>query len=293
LQGATAEDGEPGHGGRPATKSIWFKYTASFDGVATIGTCGDVPVRMAIYTGTQLQSLTPVVDNGEDGDCVLQFQVEQGVQYDLAFDSFGAEEDPGGFSFDVYPHPPNDQFADAQLLSLDPNLDGSVDGTTRGGTAEPGEPDHFPGIEAGYSVWYRWTAPRTEMVTFDTCAAFYYTDTLLAVYEGSSLSSLSALGSNDDGPDCEDVDDGNGNPFGSEVTADVVAGHEYRIAVDSYDMGDFRLFISYAGPSTSIPPPPGTTSTTGRRAAALKKCKKRRSALKRKSCRKRARKLPV
>jgi hypothetical protein len=292
LDGATAEDGEPAHDGRPATKSVWSKYTAPFGGVATIGTCGNDPVRMAVYTGTQLQALTPVADNRADRDCVLQFLIKKGVQYDIAFDSFGAEGDAGGYSFDAYPFPPNDQFADAQPLSIDPNTDGSVDGTTRGATAEAGEPDHSPGVEAGYSVWYRWTAPRTERVTFDTCAEFHYIDTLLAVYEGSSLSSLSPLGNNDDGPTCDEADSGNGNPVGSQVMVNVVAGHEYRIAVDSYDMGDFRLRISYAGPSTDAsqqPPPPALS----KRKSALKKCKKKHSKKARKKCRKRALKLSV
>ena len=49
------------------------------------------------------------------------------------------------------------------------------------------------------------------------------------------------------------------------------------------------------GPSTSLPGPGPTISptSTGLRAAALRKCKKKKSAQKRKKCRKRARQLPV
>jgi hypothetical protein len=292
LDGATAENGEPRHGGKPATKSVWLEWTSTFDGVATISACGGDPPRMAVYRGTQLQALTPVADNGKSGDCQVGFLVKSGVRYDIALDTFGDDDQAtSAWEFVAYRHPPNDAFAAAQTLSIDPAIGGSVLGTTFGATAQLGEPDHFPGVDATYSVWYRWTAPRTEGVTFDTCSETFAVDSLLAVYSGASVSSLSQLGSNDDGPTCNLADSGFGNPFGSQVTINAVAGQQYSVAVDSYDMSAFELRISHSGPPTVVPQQPVTA--TGKRKAALQKCKKKLTKKARKKCRKRALKLPA
>jgi hypothetical protein len=88
--------------------------------------------------------------------------------------------------------PANDAFAAATVLS---GADGQVGGTTLYATKEPLEPAHT-GSLGGHSVWYRWTAPRRATVTFTTDGSAF--DTLLAVYTGSSLSSLKLVGSNDD-----------------------------------------------------------------------------------------------
>lgn len=292
LDGATAETGEPRHGGRPATKSVWLEWTATFNGIATISACGGDPPRMAVYRGTQLQALTPVADNGKSGDCKLGFLVKSGVRYDIALDTFGDDDQAtSAWEFVAYPHPPNDDFAAAQTLSIDPAVGGSVLGTTVGATAQLGEPDHFPGVDAEFSVWYRWTAPRSEGVTFDTCSETFVVDSRLAVYSGASVSSLSQLGSNDDGPTCNLADSGFGNPFGSQVTINAVAGQQYSVAVDSYDMGAFELRVSHAGPPTAVPQQQPVTAT-GKRKAALQKCKRKPTKKARKKCRKRAMKLP-
>lgn len=83
----------------------------------------------------------------------------------------------------------NDDQADAEVLA---GATGSVAGTTVGATAEAGEPAHGPnGPHA--SVWYRFVAPTAGTLTLDTEGSTF--DTLLAVYVGTTLSSLTPLGS--------------------------------------------------------------------------------------------------
>src|SRR3954452_7509353 len=61
--------------------------------------------------------------------------------------------------------PPNDYFLNAEDLGS--ALTGNAIGFNQGGSREPGEPLILsnPG---GESVWYTWTAPADQAMTFDT-----------------------------------------------------------------------------------------------------------------------------
>jgi len=85
--------------------------------------------------------------------------------------------------------PANDNFVDAIVL---PGSSGTTNGTYRDATAEAGEP-LYNGIGA-FSVWYRWTAPSSGLVTFDTMGRSI--DTVVAVYTGTSVDGLSPILSN-------------------------------------------------------------------------------------------------
>src|SRR6201988_5280703 len=85
--------------------------------------------------------------------------------------------------------PPNDNFASAEVVV---GCLGTIVGTNVGATREPLEPNHAPDNGGGNrSVWYRWQAPATSSVTFTTAGSSY--DTVLAVYTGSNVGSLSSL----------------------------------------------------------------------------------------------------
>jgi Tol biopolymer transport system component len=147
-------------------------------------------------------------------------------------DNAGSEGAP---DWQVIPPPPNDDFADAQLL---PGTDPSVNGTTLAATVEAGEPNHYVIDEPGetgdipwgnqHSVWYKWRALGTGQTTVDTCGSNI--DSLLAVYRGSSLTGLTQVGDNNNDVNC------NGGPangdYGSYVSFNARAGRMYRIAVD-------------------------------------------------------------
>jgi subtilisin len=120
--------------------------------------------------------------------------------------------------------PPGDSFGSPQSL---PNSDAifNVNGINGAATRESGEPDHRSLSESlgENSVWYSWTAPVSGQVTMDTCISSF--DTMLAVYKGSAIGSLSQVASDDDA--CSDVF----NNSGSKLSFDAVAGTTYRIAV--------------------------------------------------------------
>ncbi|HEX8771767.1 MAG TPA: hypothetical protein VF711_13450, partial [Acidimicrobiales bacterium] len=131
----------------------------------------------------------------------------------------------------------NDDFAFAETIS---GPAGSTSGSNVDATAEPGEPDHA-GSAATASIWYQWIAPADSSVTFDTCGSDY--DTLLAVYTGTSVDSLTEVGSNDDA--CATA---------SVVTFNAIAGTVYSIAVDGFGGQTGNVVLAWnSGGTITIP----------------------------------------
>ena len=95
----------------------------------------------------------------------------------------------------IFP-PPNDNFANASPLVVN-NLWGTTNGDNTLASAESHEPSHA-GYAPSHSVWYVWIAPQSGVVQFDTLGTSSLNDTVLAVYTGSSLASLSQVAANDD-----------------------------------------------------------------------------------------------
>lgn len=132
-----------------------------------------------------------------------------------------------GYNSNAVPPPPqpaNDNFVSAQAIT---GCSGSVTGTNVGATRESGEPNHSPDNGGGNrSVWYAWQAPASTNVTFTTAGSGF--DTVLGVYIGNSVGSLSPI---------EKADDNSSTDKTSTVTFTAAAGAIYRIAVDGYNNG--------------------------------------------------------
>jgi hypothetical protein len=114
----------------------------------------------------------------------------------------------------------SDDFATAASIS---GVVGSHSDNNTYATKEPGEPDHA-GNAGGHSLWYRWTAPASVPVIFDTVGSSF--DTLLAVYTGDNVSTLTLVASNDD------IDGANNRQ--SSVTFTPATGTTYYVAVDGF-----------------------------------------------------------
>src|ERR1043166_4074781 len=120
----------------------------------------------------------------------------------------------------------NDLFANRLLLS-GTNL--TVTGSNTNATKENGEPNHA-GNSGGKSVWWTWTAPTDGEVQITTDGSSF--DTLLGVYTGSRVMSLTLVASNDD----------HGPFVTSRVRFPVRSGTAYSIAVDGYNDGNTTDF---------------------------------------------------
>jgi PKD repeat protein len=136
---------------------------------------------------------------------------------------------------------PNDSF-DNRLSLRGGELEFTVSNV--GATREAGEPRHA-GQDGGGSLWWLWRAPEEGYVEIDTEGSRI--DTLLGVYFGKDVRSLSAFASNDD--------------FGtnrfSKVTFDADLRNDYAIAVDGKrgGFGDIRLRLKlYTFPVVTKPP---------------------------------------
>ena len=95
----TAEAGEPAHAGNTPSKSVWWVWTAPVSGSCNLRTSGSsFDTVLAVYTGSQVAGLTPVIanDNASAGqtDSAVLFQVQQGITYRIAVDGkLGASGD--------------------------------------------------------------------------------------------------------------------------------------------------------------------------------------------------------
>lgn len=115
---------------------------------------------------------------------------------------------------------PNDDFASATLIS---GSSGTTSGDNTGATQETEEPEFLKVNGDGRSIWWRWIAPESTRYQFDTTGSGR--DTILGVYQGTTLVDLAPL---------LEIDDGATDSLESKGAFVAVAGTEYFIAVDIF-----------------------------------------------------------
>ncbi|MDQ2982478.1 MAG: metallophosphoesterase [Actinomycetota bacterium] len=222
---ATKESGEPSHGGNAGGASVWYRWTAPSSGTLTVDTIGSsFDTLLAVYSGSAVNALTRLASNDDYNGAStsrVTLTVTSGATYQIAVDGWGGATGTAklGWSATSTPTvPSNDAFAAATPVS---GHHGTISGSNFGGTKEAGEPIHA-GNAGGASVWYRWTAPATGTVSFDTLGSTF--DTLLGVYTGGAVGGLTRVTSSDDWA----------GSSRSRVSFAATAGTEYRIAVDGW-----------------------------------------------------------
>jgi hypothetical protein len=131
----------------------------------------------------------------------------------------------------VHANPPNDHFRNVIPLT---GASGQITATNVGATRESGERTHA-GSTGGASVWWSWTAPSRGSVIFYTAGSNF--DTILAVYRGNALSSLTEMGSNDDESD---------SSLTSAVSFTAFQNVVYYIVVDGYDGDSGNIVLSWS-----------------------------------------------
>src|ERR1051326_3126181 len=151
----------------------------------------------------------------------------------------------------VIPVPPvNDNFNNFIVV-------GGTNVTTTGSNQDPpqeaGEPN-ITGNPGGASVWWVWTPTTNGFVTLSTIVSSF--DTLLGIYTGNNVASLSVVAS----------DDNSGGGGTSLCTFHAFAGTSYRIAVDGFNgvSGNITLNLVEAGdPGITNQPTNVTKTETG------------------------------
>jgi hypothetical protein len=222
IAGSTEEATlEPGESEDPdAGPSVWYSWTAPAVGDAFFTTQGAAfDTTLTVYTVTELDTLTEVAFNDDDGDSTSRatFTTDAAATYLIRVggwdtNSFGPFELEWGLS--GFP-PSNDGWATRFIGGLE----GSIRGTTVDATHQTGEPDHGSAGTA-HSVWYAFTTSLPGEV--DLLLDLPAWDPVVAVYTGDTLEALTSVGS---------------QSFEAEV------GTTYWIAVDGAlgDSGPFTL----------------------------------------------------
>lgn len=150
--------------------------------------------------------------------------------------------------------PSNDNFASATLI---PTLPYGNAIEVSGATSEVDDPTlTCTGTKGASSVWYSITAPGTGTINLNTIGSNY--DTVLAVYTGSSLASLTSVMCNDDIV--------TGTNIQSSLSVPVAAGQTYYIEAAAFDAGVNLVlnmgFISADTPTVKSPKGTANTDTT-------------------------------
>ncbi len=260
---ATRQTGEPNHDGQTGFNSLWWKWTATDDGEATISTEGSTDAAgnqldtiLAVYTGSFVGALTSVASNTDIGpgnrNSRVTFSATKNTVYAIAVDGFNgatgdialavtlvaAAPDPGGGTVIA-----NDNFADAAVLS---GGDETITANSDLATEETGEPDHAVN-RGGKSLWWKWTVTQGGDMTITTAGSDF--NTLLAVYtindktKPLSFTNLKVTASHDDISE---------NDRTSTVTFTGVLNTIYYIAVDGSNGvgGNITLNVTF------VPGPP-------------------------------------
>jgi subtilisin family serine protease len=148
-----------------------------------------------------------------------------------AYDFAGNQSVSSVITVNYFPPPPaNDHFV--QALSLT-NASGSSAANTTLATKEFNEPNHASNV-GGKSVWWRFVAPDNGRLSLTTTNSTF--DTLLGVYTGTAVGSLTLVGGNDDAA----------TGAHSELEVPVLSNQVYRIAVDGFAAASGDAVLTYA-----------------------------------------------
>lgn len=211
--GATLETDEPAVEG---SATAWYRWTAS--GNRTFGFAVSEEARgVFVYTGASVDALT-LVDSGRE----VRFTAAAGTEYFVAVAGWrpGLQ---GEFTLYWGEPPPNDDFGDARRIR---HRSGTVAGSLFLANRQQGEPR----VAASDSVWYRWRAPRTGYVRFETAAIKF--DPVLTIYRGNSVDELHRVARNDDF-----------DRFDAGLSFRAIEGRRYFVSVVSFGtiLGKFEL----------------------------------------------------
>jgi hypothetical protein len=260
---ATVDSTDPKIDGQPPTATLWYRWTAPAAGWYSFDTNGSsVDTALGVYTN----AATPQLIDDSSADCSVgdffdssgtsvRLFAAAGSSY-LVMLSGSASYDPtaaslgGPVQLNWRPDASapiasgNDAFASPAHLN---GTHGSINGTTDGATAQPGEPAHM-GLPARNSVWFAWTPPVTADYSLNALASNSNScGAALSVYTGSSLATLKPVtqvdnGTADAGPDGFAFFGIGGSSAGFESRVHLVAGTTYRIAADRLGQtGPFAL----------------------------------------------------
>ena len=246
-------------------RDIWYKYTATFDGLLDFSLCNtaNFDTKIAVYkpgTTCPAQDGDLLTCNDDGVGCGsntsrMIFVVTNGETYLLRIGGYGAaspgEAGTGTFMLSQFtPILANDFCDQAKVMTVGANQPLSTLGATTDGPAHPGNTTCFGFGDATVQAdaWYSFTAPTSGSLLWSTCNSIDF-DSRMAVYQAGATCPLLAsdlLACNDDGSGCLN--------YTSKLYFDVEQGQTYLMRIGGYNgetgVGTFDLILS------DPPPPP-------------------------------------
>ena len=227
---------------------VWFYWTATTSGVASIQTCGlvgnDSALALWDAAGVPAGTCPSVQLACNDDSCGLQsrvsYTVTAGQSYFIQVGSFnGGAGYIGAIDISVTVPTGNDDCSAAIALTGPGPFNYDNSGATTG----------FPTGSCGAigsDLWYRWTAPSTGVATLSLCGTAA-NDTALAVWDGTGIATgacpTTQVACNDDSCGLQ-----------SQVTFSVTAGQNFFFEVGSYNgtsSGPGALSVNVSAPAVN------------------------------------------
>jgi hypothetical protein len=224
------------------SSNIWYLYTATCSGCATVSLCGsNFDTKVAVYDGGSCPPTLGDLLTSNDDYCNHQsqvsFPVSAGSQYLIEVGGYDSWVGSGKMSISCSTspcQPSNDNCFLAEPIFNANNKSFSTEWATFDG----------PGLcMTGPNIWYCYTASHSGDVTVSLCGSMY--DTKLAIYNGCECypSAGDLIECNDDY--CYNQ---------SQVTFAATAGQQYLIEVGGYQSEAGNGFITITGEGQECPP---------------------------------------
>ncbi|MEA3224892.1 MAG: hypothetical protein U9Q07_03005, partial [Planctomycetota bacterium] len=238
---ATAHFDGPGH--YMSSPNIWYCYTATCTGGATVSLAGSsFDTKLAVYDGCACDpSAGDLIKSNDDfhgQQSEVTFQVTSGRQYLIEVGGYNASsKGPGAISIfcdGQTCQPANDGCAKAEVIG---NVTDQPFDTTCATFDGPGHCMTSP------NVWYRYAAAGAGEITVSLMGSLF--DTKLAVYAGTGCyPNLNAM---------IECNDDFGNTLASEITFQGAAGEEYLIEVGGYNADELGAGVITISSEGKIP----------------------------------------
>ncbi len=218
---------DPAFGGTGNFHSIWYQFTPASNMIVAAGTTSAFDTVLSVWTGNAVNALTNVACDDDSGPPAgsgfgfasqLTVSLTAGTTYYFMVGGFCDPTDPncpasqvpgylvaGAVTFNLVSPPPNDDFANAIVINTTPFMDTQDNSAATEETNDPipqvttGCPSSsgFPGQGRFRTIWYRFTPANNVIVDASLAGSNY--DTVLSVWTGPALGSLTQVDCDDDG----------------------------------------------------------------------------------------------
>ena len=232
--GATASGLNPGCGGNDAPVDIWFAYTPSSDGFATVDLCGSTyDTRLAVWDACGGNLLLCNDDDDYCGTNSLQSYLEgyvtSGVTYYIQVGGYDTDTGDGDITITLTPTPANNDCMNATPIGEVTDLPFSTIAATQSGDN--------PGCGGGTNpvdIWYEYIPSASGIAMFDLCGSSF--NTRLAIWDACGGNVLDCNLNN--GPACSGLQ--------SSIEMTVVGGTSYFVQIGGRNAikGDGDLSIT-------------------------------------------------